>query len=66
MSNSTIDPGDDPTDYVHAAASLIDLPLDPDGIPSIVTNFARIEAIAELVLEFPLPDNIEAAPIFEP
>nr|WP_290227189.1 DUF4089 domain-containing protein [Trichocoleus desertorum] len=62
MSNSTIDP----TDYVHAAASLIDLPLDSDGTPSIVTNFARIEAIAELVLEFPLPDNIEAAPIFEP
>jgi hypothetical protein len=56
----------DPTDYVHAAASLIDLPLDPHDVPSIVTNFARIEAIAELVLEFSLPDNIEAAPIFEP
>jgi hypothetical protein len=56
----------DPTDYVHATASLIDLPLDPNSVPSIVTNFARIEAIAELVLEFPLPDNIEAAPIFEP
>lgn len=56
----------DPTDYVHATASLVDLSLDPNNVPSIVTNFARIEAIAELVLEFPLPDNIEAAPIFEP
>ncbi|MBD1860461.1 MULTISPECIES: DUF4089 domain-containing protein [Trichocoleus] len=62
MSNATIDP----TDYVHAAASLIDLPLDPEGVPSVVTNFARIQAIAELVLEFPLPDQIEAAPIFVP
>lgn len=56
----------DPTDYVHATANLIDLPLNPDSVPSIVTHFARIEAIAALVLEFPLPDSIEAAPVFKP
>lgn len=56
----------DPAEYVDKMALLLELPLAPEHRPGVVENFARIEAIAQLVLEFPLPEEIEAAPIFEP
>lgn len=52
--------------YVEQMSELLDLPLDPEHFPGVVKNFATISAIATLVMEFPLPENIEAAPIFEP
>ena len=52
--------------YVEQMSELLDLPLDPEYFPGVVKNFATISAIATLVMEFPLPENIEAAPIFEP
>ncbi len=45
---------------------LLDLQLSPEHRPSVIENFARIKAIAQLVNEFPLSENIEAAPVFEP
>lgn len=56
----------DPAEYVDKMALLLELPLAAEHRPGVVENFARIEAIAQLVLEFPLPEEIEAAPIFEP
>jgi hypothetical protein len=56
----------DIADYVDRMAELIDLPIDPESRPGVVDNITRIAAIAQLVNEFPLPDNIEAAPVFEP
>jgi hypothetical protein len=53
-------------DYVEQTAQLLDLPIAPEYRPGVVENFARIAAIATLVMEFPLPDDIEPAPIFEP
>ncbi len=53
-------------EYVERMALLLDLQLNLEHRLGVVENFARIEAIAQLVNEFPLPDNIEAAPIFEP
>ncbi|PMB18562.1 DUF4089 domain-containing protein, partial [Fischerella thermalis] len=32
----------------------------------VVANFERIRVIAQLVNSFPLPDDIEVAPVFEP
>ena len=52
--------------YVEQTAQLIDLPLAPEYRPSVVDNFTRIAAIATLVMEFPLPEEMEAAPVFEP
>ena len=52
--------------YVEQTAQLIDLPLAPEYRPSVVENFTRIAAIATLVMEFPLPEEMEAAPVFEP
>ena len=55
-----------PAGYVGQMSELLDLPLDPEHYPGVVKNFATISAIAKLVTEFPLPDEIEAAPVFEP
>jgi hypothetical protein len=53
-------------EYVSQMTMLLDLQLSPEHRPSVIENFARIKAIAQLVNEFPLPENIEAAPVFEP
>jgi len=62
MNQETFDFGE----YVDRMAELMDLPIDPEYHPGVVDNLTRIAAIAQLVNEFPLPDNIEAAPVFEP
>jgi hypothetical protein len=56
----------DPALYVEQISQVLDLPIDPEYYPSVVKNFGSICAIAKLVTEFPLPDSIEAAPVFEP
>ncbi|MBC7970578.1 MAG: DUF4089 domain-containing protein [Verrucomicrobia bacterium] len=56
----------DLTVLVDQLAALVALPLQPEHRSGVVDNFARIVAIAQLVTEFPLPDDIEIAPVFEP
>lgn len=53
-------------EYVAQMALLLELPLAAEYRPGVVENFARIMAIAQLVIEFPLPDEVEAAPTFRP
>ena len=53
-------------EYVAQTAQLLNLPLTLASYPGVVENFTRITAIAQLVTEFPIPDEIEAAPVFEP
>ncbi|MEQ9670586.1 DUF4089 domain-containing protein [Coleofasciculus sp. G2-EDA-02] len=62
MTKESFDVGE----YVDRMAELIDLPIDPEYRFGVVDNLTRIAAIAQLVNDFPLPDTIEAAPIFEP
>ena len=50
--------------YVDAAAALIGLPIDPAHRPGVVLNLERIAQMAALVMAFPLPDEIEPAPVF--
>ncbi len=52
--------------YVDAAARLIGVPLDPAHRPGVIVNVARIAEMAALVMEFPLPDEVEPAPVFRP
>jgi hypothetical protein len=52
--------------YVDAAAALIGLPIDPAHRPGVVLNMGRIAQMAALVMEFPLPDEVEPAPVFRP
>jgi Protein of unknown function (DUF4089) len=55
-----------PAEYVDQISLLIDLPLDPEHRSGVIQNMARTIAIAQLVTDFPLPDEIEAAPVFQP
>jgi hypothetical protein len=52
--------------YVEQMSILLELPLHPDHFPGVVENLYRTQAIARLFLEFPLPDTVEAAPVFQP
>ena len=52
--------------YVDAAAALIGLTLDPAHRPGVVLNLERIAQMAALVMEFPLPDETEPAPVYGP
>ena len=52
--------------YVEAAAQLVGLSLDPAYLPGVILNVERIAQMAGLVMDFPLPDDTEPAPIFTP
>ncbi|NES66246.1 MAG: DUF4089 domain-containing protein [Okeania sp. SIO2D1] len=52
--------------YVELTAELINLELQPEHLPGVVENLERIAAIAQLVIDFPLPPEIEPAPKFDP
>jgi hypothetical protein len=53
-------------EYVKYAAQLIDLSIAPEYLPGVIENMTRIVAVAALVNELDLPEEIEAAPVFEP
>ncbi len=52
--------------YVEQMAKLLDLPIPEECEQGVIDNFIRMQAIAVLVTEFSLPDEIETAPIFQP
>jgi hypothetical protein len=56
----------DPAAFVDQMAMVVGLPLQPEHRPGVIENFERIMQVAQLVNEFPLPENIEAAPTFQP
>ena len=51
---------------VEAQAMLVGLRLDPAYRPGVIVNLERIAEMAALVMEFPLPDEVEPAPVFRP
>lgn len=53
-------------EYVEQTALLLNLNLPNEYREGVIANFETIQEIAKLVNEFSLPENIEAAPIFEP
>ncbi len=52
-------------DFITAASAALDLPLDPAWQPTIKTNLEVTLRLANLVAEFPLPDEAEPAPIYK-
>ncbi|WP_299493477.1 DUF4089 domain-containing protein [Acaryochloris sp. IP29b_bin.137] len=52
--------------YVTEMAKLLELSIPLDQLPGVVESFEQIHRIAQPVLNFPLPDTLEAAPQFEP
>jgi hypothetical protein len=58
----------DPTSldaYIAAAARVLDLPIEPAWQASVRTNLELTLRLAAVVAEFPLPDEADAAPVFE-
>ncbi|MEI1377365.1 DUF4089 domain-containing protein [Nostoc sp. UHCC 0926] len=53
-------------EYVDQMALLLNLQLRDEYRDGVVANFERISAIANLVNSFPLAEDIEVAPVFEP
>jgi hypothetical protein len=53
-------------EYVDQMALVLDLQLRDEYRDGVVANFERIRAIANLVNSFPLSEDIEVAPVFEP
>lgn len=51
---------------VDSVAAAIRLPIAPEHRPGVIANLAALEAMAQLVMDFPLADDIEPAPIFRP
>jgi hypothetical protein len=51
---------------VDLLAQLLELNLAPEHRPGVIANFERTAAIAQLVMEFPIADDAEVAPIFQP
>jgi Protein of unknown function (DUF4089) len=52
--------------YVRAALALQGYSFDETQIAEIVLQFSRIEAIAQTVLDCPMPFESQAAPVFRP
>ncbi|MBW4612880.1 MAG: DUF4089 domain-containing protein [Desmonostoc vinosum HA7617-LM4] len=53
-------------EYVDWMGLLLDLRLQDEYRDGVVANFERIMALANLVNEFSLPEDVEVAPVFEP
>ena len=53
-------------EYVNQMSLLLDLPINEEYKDGVIANFEKIKDIAEIVNNFPLPESIEIAPLFEP
>ncbi len=56
----------DPEAVIDAVAPMLGLTIEPVYRAGIVTNLAITARFAALVLDFPLGDDAEPAPVFRP
>jgi hypothetical protein len=52
--------------YVRAALALQGYTFDDTDIAEIIMQFSRLEAISRTVVDWPLPNASEPAPVFRP
>ena len=52
--------------YVDETARQVGLPLAPEHRPGVIRFTGILLAQAALVTEFPLPEDVEPAPVFRP
>ncbi|MBO0347327.1 DUF4089 domain-containing protein [Roseibium limicola] len=55
----------DPKAYVAAMAPVIGLTIEDAWRPVVEANIAATEKAAALVMEFPLEDTVQPAPVFQ-
>jgi hypothetical protein len=51
--------------YLAMMAAVMDLTLQPEWRAAVLANLRATATHAERVTSFPLPDDVEAAPVFE-
>ncbi len=51
--------------YIAASATLLGITIAPEWLPHVKSAFAGTSRATEFVEAFPLPDEIEPAPVFE-
>jgi hypothetical protein len=52
--------------YVDAAAPMVGLSLTPEQRDGVIRNLAVTFTVAQLVMDFPLADDVDAGPVFQP
>lgn len=52
--------------FVDQMAAMVGIAIPDDCRPGVIGNMTRTAAIARLVMEFPLPVDVEAGPEFRP
>jgi hypothetical protein len=55
----------DAEEHARHMAKVMRLVILPEWQESVVANLATVAASAEFLFDFPLPDHIEPAPVFE-
>ena len=55
---------DSHTDFIDAAARVLELSIEPEWKAAVEANLAATLRLAASFMEFPLPDEAEPAPIF--
>jgi hypothetical protein len=56
---------DDLDNLIATSARALDLPVEPAWQPAIRRNLEVTHRLAAAVASFPLPDDIEPAPVFQ-
>jgi hypothetical protein len=56
----------DPARYVPMAASALGLPLAEEDLREVIGAFAVLARVANVVMSFPLPEEVIAAAVFSP
>jgi hypothetical protein len=51
---------------VERLAALLGLPIDPESAVVVAEHLATYLAVARLLDEVPMPDDVQPAPIFRP
>jgi hypothetical protein len=56
----------DPASYVPIAASALGLPVAEEDAGDVIAAFAVLARVANVVMSFPLPEEVIAAAVFSP
>jgi hypothetical protein len=52
--------------HMDLMAAALGLPIAPEHRAGVITNLARTAELARLVMDFPLPDEVEFDLVFRP
>jgi Protein of unknown function (DUF4089) len=56
----------DPAEFVPRAAAAVGLPLSPEDLADVIGSFAVLARVGQVLMAFPLSEEIVAAAVFTP